>query len=98
MLIFIINYAKKFLFANSRNTQTTTFVDVINKFVIYFERNIDVNLFEFVVENFDKLTENAFSFLKKATINFRLLTNDFRERRRRLIDNNFLELKKLFQL
>ena len=68
-----MNYAKDFLFVNNKNTQTTTFVDVINKFVIYFENNINVNFFERVVENFDKLIENIFSFLKAATINFRQL-------------------------
>ena len=81
MLIFVICYAKNFLFASSRNIQTTTFVNVINKFVIHFENNININLFEFVVENFnelivenfDKLTENVFSFFKNATIDFRRL-------------------------
>ena len=90
-------YAKNFLLANDKNTQITTFVDVINKFVIYFESDINVNFFKLIIENFDKLIKNVFLFFKDATtINFRLLTNDFR--RRRLINNCFFELRKLFQL
>ena len=68
-----MNYAKNFLLVNSKNIQTTMFVNVINKFVIYFKNNIDVNFFEFVVENFDKLIKNVFSFFKDATIDFRQL-------------------------
>ena len=60
MLIFVICYAKKLLFANNKNTQTTTFVDVINKFVIYFENNIDINFFKFVVEDFNELIVENF--------------------------------------
>ena len=85
------------MFVNNKNTQTTTFFNVINKFVIYFENDVDVNLFKLIVEDFDKLIENVFLFLKDATtINFRLLTNNFR--RRRLINNCFFELKNFFQL
>ena len=78
MLIFVMCYAKNFLFANNKNTQTITFVNVINKFVIYFESDVNVNFFELIVENFDKLIKNVFSFFKDATtINFRLLTHNF---------------------
>ena len=85
MLIFIINYAKNFLFASNKNTQTTTFVNIINKFVIYFKNNINVNFFELVVENFselivenfDKLIKNVFSFFKNATFNFQQLKKFF---------------------